>query len=113
MLVAYSGYPPICLITQCCHQCQRIDEDIIVLFCFIVHEVSADAKIKRASEIRSQSHFLIYLPGMLVRNIFSHNSSAATQLRITEVAGGFSKILATVSTESKASIIAPIVTIPN
>ena len=65
-------------------QGQRIDEDVVVLFGFVMQIIAADAEIERAAEIRSNPEFLTELPGMFVVQILRDQSIAATQLRIAE-----------------------------
>ena len=66
---------------------QRIDEDIIILFRFIVEVIAAHAEIERSAEMRGKPEFLAQLPGMFVRQILGDEPVAATQLRIAENTG--------------------------
>ena len=63
---------------------ERIDEDVVIFFGFIVQIVAAHAEIERAVEIRGQPKLLVQLPGMFVGQIFRDKPVAATQLRIAE-----------------------------
>src|SRR6185312_10867829 len=65
----------------------RIDEDVIVLDGFVVHEVSAHAEVERAGKIRCEPEFLICLPGMLPHEVFGEQLVAATELRIADEGG--------------------------
>ena len=67
-----------------CSHGQCVDEDIIILFRFVMEVIAADAEIERAAEMRSQPEFLAQLPGMFIRKILGNKPVAAAQLRIAK-----------------------------
>ncbi len=48
-------------------QGQRVDEDIIVFFGFVMQVVTANAEVQRTAEFRGQPKLLAELPGMFGR----------------------------------------------
>ncbi len=48
-------------------QSQRVDENVVIFFGFVMKIVPPDAEIQGTAEVRCQSKFLTQLPSMFVR----------------------------------------------